>query len=131
LRIFVEAFEVGVGGRGVEVIVDLLYVFPVVTLGAGDAEETLFKDGVFAIPESESEAEVLMVIGDAEETVFGPAIDARACVIVREELPGGSVRAVVFADRAPGALGEIGTPALPVFDAFFRFGEALLLAGDR
>src|SRR6266568_3035540 len=47
-------------------------------------------------------------------------------MIVREEIPRCSMFAVVFADRAPLALGEIGAPALPVRLSITRFFEAFL-----
>ena len=46
-------------------------------------------------------------------------------MVVREILPGGPVRAVVFANGAPGALAQIGPPALPVRLALLRFVKPL------
>ncbi len=70
-----------------------------------------------------------MVVTNAENAVFGPAINARAGLIMREVLPGVAVRAVVFANGAPGTLSQVRTPALPVFDARFSFVKPLLLDG--
>ena len=85
---------------------------------------------ILTIPKSERKAEILVVIADAKETIFGPTIDPRAGMIVWEEFPGGAIGAVIFADGAPGACGEIRTPALPVFYAPFGVGEALLLGSE-
>src|SRR5277367_982051 len=67
-----------------------------------------------------------MAIRDAANAVFAPAVGARPCVIVREIFPSGPARAVVFAYRTPLALGEIRSPALPVFFACSVFLEPLV-----
>ena len=82
---------------------------------AGEAEDAFLENGVFFIPKRKREANVLTAVADASEAVFIPAIGAGAGVIVREKFPGVAVGAVVLADRAPGTLTEVGTPALPVF----------------
>src|SRR5262249_34263706 len=56
-----------------------------------------------------------------------PAIGAAPRVIVREVIPAGPVCGVVLAHRAPLALGEVGTPALPVPLAVGVLGKADLL----
>ena len=71
-----------------------------------------------SVPQRQREADVLMPIGDAGEPVLIPAIGSRAGVIVRKVVPRGAVRAVVFADGAPGAFTEVGSPALPVGGPF-------------
>ncbi len=58
-------------GRGaVEVEVILLDVLPVVAFAVGQTEQALFDDGVLPIPESEGEAEPLLVVGDAGQAIF-------------------------------------------------------------
>src|SRR5882672_7399216 len=47
-------------------------------------------------------------------------------MIVRQAFPGGSVGAVVLADRAPSALAQVGAPALPMFLARPRLRQAYL-----
>ena len=49
-------------------------------------------------------------------------------MVVGKIFPGAAVGAVVFAHRAPGALGHVGTPALPVAAAVERFFQALLFS---
>ena len=51
LRVLVERLHVGVGRGGIEVKVGLLYVLPVISLGAGEAEEPFLQDGITAVPE--------------------------------------------------------------------------------
>src|SRR5206468_12751482 len=112
-----------------EVEVALLHVLAVVALGAREAEEALLQNGIAAVPEREREAQSALAIGDAEESVLAPPIGAAPRVIVREVVPRGAVRRVVFAHRAPLALGEVGPPALPILLAPGIQCEAHLLGG--
>src|SRR5207237_900484 len=59
----------------------------------------------------------LAPVADSGQAVLVPAIRARAGVVVREVIPRRAVRAVILADGAPGALGEVRPPALPVLGA--------------
>src|SRR5262249_50046705 len=113
LRILVEIFHVGVGRRAVEVEVVLLDVLAVIAFAVGQAEEALFDNGILAIPEREREAELLMIVGDAGQAVFAPAVGAGAGLIVAEIIPGVAALAVVLADRAPLSFAEVGAPLLP------------------
>ena len=124
LRIFVKHAHIAVRGSGIQIKVIFLHVFAVIALVPGEAEEAFLEDGVAAVPEREPEAHHLMTVADSCNAVFAPAISARARVVVREIFPSRAVRAVIFADRAPLALGKVGTPALPVFLARARFFEA-------
>ena len=114
LRVLVEPFEVGVRWRGVEVEVVLLDVLAVIAFGARQAEVALLQDGVAPIPQGEGEAEALVVVGDAEDTVFTPAVGARAGVVVGEVVPGGAVRGVILSHCPPLPVGQIRAPAPPV-----------------
>ncbi len=128
LRIFVKAFEVGAGGGGIEIVIEFLHVLAVVSLVAGEAEKSLLQNGIFSIPERKREAKVLMVVANAQNAVFGPAVGSGACVIMRKIFPSSAVGAVILPHIAPGPLGEIGTPALPMFCASLVFGETLLFS---
>ncbi len=66
-----------------------------------------------------------MVITNAQQSIFRPAISPRPRMIVRKVLPRFAVRAVVFANRAPCPLGQVGSPTPPVFLSFIRFNQAL------
>src|SRR4051794_34210186 len=99
--------------RAVQVVVVLLHVLAVVALGAGEAEQPFLQDRVGAVPEGQAEAEQTLVVGDAQQAVLVPAIDARAGVLMREVVPGAAVGRVVLADGAPLALGQVGAPAVP------------------
>src|SRR5947209_15314549 len=55
-----------------------------------------------------------MAVADAADSVFIPAIGARARVIVRQIVPGRAICAVVFAHSAPRALTQIRSPTFPM-----------------
>src|SRR5581483_3812493 len=117
LRVLVERLEVGVGGRGVEVVVALLDVLAVVALGTPEPEQALLQDGVLSVPEREREAEAALPVADPEQPVLAPAVGAAPGVIVREVVPHGTVGGVVLAHRAPLALRQVRSPPLPVLGA--------------
>jgi len=113
LRIFVEIFHERVGGRAVQLVVILFDVLTVVAFAVRQAEEPFLQNGVISVPASQADAEALLVVGVAGDAVFAPAIGARASLIVREVVPGGTIVAVVFADSAPLAFAEVGAPFFP------------------
>jgi len=129
LGVFIEGAAIGVGGRGVEVVIEFLDVFAVVAFGVGEAEEAFLEDGVLFVPEGEAEAEAALAVGPAEEAVLAPAVGAGAGVVVGKVFPAGAVGGVVFADGGPLAFGEVGSPAFPVFFAVGVFGEAGTFGG--
>ena len=133
LRVLVEELHVGVSGRGVEVKIILLDVLAVIAFAAGETEKTLLEDWIFPVPKGEGEANVLVAIRNAPDAVFPPAIGAAARMVVGQVLPSGAVEAIILADRTPLALGEVGSPALPIrfvlailFQSNFFFSHALL-----
>ena len=81
----------------------------VVALAVGQAEQPLLEDGVGAVPDREGEAELAVVVADAGDAVLAPAVRARAGLVVGEVVPRVAVFAVVLADSAPLALGEVRT----------------------
>src|SRR3954470_13355215 len=102
------------GRRAVEVVIALLDVLAMISLVAGKTEEPLLQDRIAPIPHRDREADVLVTVADAGNAVLVPAVCARPCVIVRQIFPSVTVRSVVLAHRAPGALAEVGPPTLPV-----------------
>ena len=101
------------GRRAVEVEVVLLDVLAVVALAVGQPEQAFLEDRVLAVPQGQREAEPLLVVGDAGQAVFAPAIGARAGLVVGEVIPGVAALAVVLADGPPLALAQVGSPLLP------------------
>jgi hypothetical protein len=92
------------GGRTVEVEVVLLDVFAVVALAVCQPEQAFLEDRVLAVPQSQGEAESLLVIGNAGQAVLAPTVSARAGLVVAEVIPGIAAFAIVFADRPPIAV---------------------------
>ena len=101
------------GRSRVEIKVILLNVLAVVALRVGQPEKPLFKNRVLAIPQRQSEAQALVVVGKTRQTVLAPTISARARLIVTEVVPGVAVFAVIFANGAPLALAQVGSPLPP------------------
>src|SRR5262249_16861160 len=114
LGVVVAPAEPRVDREGVEVPPVLLGVLAVVALGPGQTEDALLEDRVAAGPEGERQAEALLHVADAGQPVLVPAVGAGAGVVVGEGGPGVAAGAVVLADRAPGPLGEVGAPLVPL-----------------
>jgi len=72
----------------------------VVSLGVGQAEETLLEDRVTAVPQGHGEAEPLLVVGEPGDSILAEAVGEGAGLIVRAAVPGVAVRALVLAYRA-------------------------------
>src|SRR5215831_2489827 len=119
--------------RTVEEEVVFLDILTVIPLLIRQAKHALFEDRVLSIPQSHGQTEVLLVITKAPHTVFVPAIRPAAGMVVGERVPGVPVGAVVLTHGSPGALAEIGTPALPIGLARLMFYQATLfgVAGHR
>src|SRR6516225_11159260 len=113
--------------RAVEEEVVLLDVLPVVSLGAGQAEEPFLEDGVGLVPERKGEAQQPVIVTDPQQPVFSPTVCPRACVIVRKRIPGRAVRRVVLANRPPLALRQVRPPTIPWGPAFARLEQARTL----
>src|SRR5438093_8330286 len=75
----------------------------------------------------------MAAIRDGPDAVVPPALGAAAGMVVGPVLPWGAVGAIILADGTPLALGEVGSPALPIrfvlailFQSNFFFSHALL-----
>jgi hypothetical protein len=66
LRVLVEAPEVGMGGGGVEVVVVLLGILPVVALRIGQSEEPFLQDGILPVPKGEGKGEAAAPVADSQ-----------------------------------------------------------------
>ena len=113
LGVLVEVLHVRVRWRAIEVEVVLLHVLAMVAFAVGQPEEPLFENRILAVPEGQAEAEALLVVGNAGDAVFAPAVGARAGMVVREEVPGVAVLAVVLAHGAPLSFTEVRPPLFP------------------
>src|SRR5262249_25134123 len=115
--------HVRVGGRGVEMKVILLHVLAVVALVPCQAEEPFLEDGIRFVPESEAETDVLMAVANGGEPILVPAVGAGGGLGVWKIFPGFTGGAVVLANRSPGAVAHVRSPAFPVGLASSRFFE--------
>jgi len=101
LRILVEELHVGVSRGGVQIEVVFLHILTVVALISSEAEQALLENRVFAVPQSESETDQLVAIGNARDAVLAPAIGTRTSLIMGEIVPRSSTGAIVFPHRSP------------------------------
>ena len=101
------------GRRAVEVEVVLFDVLAVVSLAVSKPEETLFEDGVLAVPQGQREAQPLLVVRDARQTILAPPVGTGAGVIVSEEVPGITIFAIVLAHRSPLPFTQVRPPLFP------------------
>src|SRR5205814_469365 len=95
--------------RRVEVVIELLHVLAVIALRAGQTEESLLQNRIFAVPECEREAKPALSIRNTKQAVFAPAIRAAPRVIVRKIVPAISARRIIFANRRPLSFREVRT----------------------
>src|SRR5512139_3644159 len=114
LGILVEHLEIGVGGRGVEVIIEFLHVLAVVGFAVGESEQPFLEEGVLLVPQRQSQAQVLVLVAQAGDAVLAPAVGAAARLVVGEVIPGVAPRAVVLAHSPPLAFAEVRPPAPPL-----------------
>src|SRR5579864_7893109 len=126
LRILVKALEVGTRGSRVEIEIIFFDVFAVIAFFIGQAEKTLFQNGVAFIPQRQSEADALVAVAESGDSILAPTIDARAGMVMRKIFPSVAIGAVVLAHRSPLALGKIRPPPFPMHFALLRFFESLL-----
>src|SRR6476660_7605674 len=100
-------------GSVVEVEVILLEIFAVVPLTRCQAEGPLFQDGILTVPQSQAEYQKLIPVADGSQTILSPAIGLASSHVMRQEIPGRSVWAVVLPNRSPRTLADVGTPTPP------------------
>jgi len=60
----------------------LLYIFTVVSFAVRQSEKAFLQDWSFAVPQAQGKAKILLVVGNACEPVFSPAIRSRPRLIV-------------------------------------------------
>ena len=126
LRVVVAPAQPRARRDRVEVPPVLLGILAVVALAVRQAEDPLLEDGVAPVPQRERQAHPAEDVRVAREPLLVPAVRPRPRVVVRERRPGIAVGAVVLAHRAPGALREVRSPAIPGA----AVGQALLGLAD-
>jgi hypothetical protein len=59
-----------------------------IAFAVGQSEQAFLEDRVLAIPQGQREAEARVVVADAGQIIFSPAIGAQAGLIMGEVMPG-------------------------------------------
>jgi hypothetical protein len=113
LRVLVQALQIRMRGRAVQVEPVLLGVLAVVAATVGQPEDTLLKDRVRPVPQRQREAHPLTLVADPRDAVLTPPVGARPRLVMREVVPRVPVPAVVLTDRPPLTLGHVRAPRLP------------------
>jgi hypothetical protein len=107
--------------RGIQVIIQLFYIFPVIAVGATQPKKPFLKDRVLFNPETNGQAYLQVDIADTAQAFIAPAPGLTAGQIVRGKGPGLAVCAVIFPHGRPLALAQVGSPFFPG-----RVGKALI-----
>ena len=114
LRVVVAPAVPGVAGQRVQVPPVLLDVLAVVRLGPGQPEGALLEYRIAAVPQRQPQAQPLLDVAEPGQAVLAPAVGPRARMVVRQVVPGLTVRAVVLANRPPLALAHVRPPQVPL-----------------
>ena len=101
LRILIQRLGVGMGRRGIQIIITLFDVFAVVAFVPVEPEKTFLEDGITSIPKRWCKAHSTLPICPALQAVLAPAIRPAARVIMRKGVPTIAVIRVVLAHGAP------------------------------
>ena len=97
----------------IKIEVVLLYVFAVIAFAVRQPEKAFFQDRIFAVPQAQSKAEILLVVGNSREAIFSPAVRPRPGLIVSEIVPSIAILAVIFSNRAPLSFTQVRSPFSP------------------
>jgi hypothetical protein len=111
----------------VEVEVVFLHILAVIALAVGQTKQALFQNRVSTVPQGDRETQLLFVIGDTRQTIFSPAVGTRMALVMTKVVPRISILAVVFANRAPLPLAEVGSLLLPRSSLLAGFIQPMLL----
>ena len=113
LRILVKPPHEAMGGGIGEMVIVIFNIFAVVPLFISQTKRPLFQNGVLAIPKGKRKAKTTLVIANAQQAIFAPAINTRVRMIVGERSPGIAISRIVFTHSAPLALWQIAAPTPP------------------
>ncbi len=109
----------------IQIIIELFAILAVIPLVTAEAIQSLFKDGVFAVPQSGGKAQSPASVRPAIESIFAPAVNSATCLIVSKCGPTVTMLRVVLTHRAPLSFTQIRPPAQPVLGTFTVFLQAL------
>src|SRR5260221_743532 len=109
--------------------VAFLHVLAVVAFRRRQAEKTFLQNRIALIRESWGKDEQLIAIANAGDAVFAPTICLAPRQVMRQVIPGVAIGAVVFANRRPSTIGDIGSPATPIAFIVGDFAEPVVFFG--
>lgn len=110
---------------GIEIVIQLFNVLPVVPLRVPQTEETLLQNGVVAVPQRCRKAKPTLSVCPTENAIFPPSV----CTIPRHvmgKVPSVSVGRIVLSYCPPLSLWKIRPPSLPILLAASGPDESLL-----
>ncbi len=81
---------------------------------------------VVPVPHRERKAEMLIDVGDAEDAVFAPAVDALVRDVERKVVPCFAGGAIVLAHRSPLTVADVRTPPAPMHAVLVRRHASVL-----
>jgi hypothetical protein len=113
LRIVVTPAQPSVAGQPIEVPPVLFDVLAVVPLRTGETKHAFLEDRVDAVPERQSQAQLVATVRQACHAILIPPVGPGPCMIMRKETPGITAVAVVLPHSAPGPLRQVRTPLVP------------------
>src|SRR6267378_6916105 len=79
------------------------------------------------IPEGPGEAEPLLVVANSGKAVFAPAISSRTRLLMRQIVPGITVRTIILAHRSPLAVAKVWSPQVPALFLRIIFFDTRLI----
>src|SRR6266571_5381322 len=113
-------------GCVVEKEIVLLDILTVITLRVRQTEEAFLQDGVSLVPKGKGKTDQSLIVTDTHQSIFTPAVRARTGVIMREEIPRGSVGGIVLAHGSPLTFAKIRPPTIPGLLLLMRFLKPIL-----
>lgn len=100
--------------RRIQIIIIFFNVFAVVALVIGQAEESLFEPIILAIPQTQREAELRLIVADSGDTILAPPIGPRHGLLVRKIIPAIAISAIILANRSLLTFAEVRPPQQPI-----------------
>src|SRR5205823_1305314 len=107
LRIFIEHLHVGMRRRGIQIVINFLYILTMIAFIVGESKISFLDDGIFFIPESQCKAKQLFMITNAGNAFLSPPVAFASCFVVANVIPGVSIGAIVFPNGSPLAVAEV------------------------
>src|SRR5690606_135226 len=126
MSVLIQVLHIRMSRSIIEVVIQLFNILPMVSLGSRQSKQPFLENGIIPIPHSECKAYSTFFIRYSGNPVFSPSVNSTSGVIMRKIIPRTTVRAIIFPNRTPLSLTEIGTPFQPVFPSTIMFLQSFL-----